>query len=80
MAPREFDKIQFLDTHGLYLYAQAVRGLAAPTTLAIHTVQAHPSSVIDERELAVLQPGSTHSIRQAGDEDLQLLIMYKRDP
>jgi quercetin dioxygenase-like cupin family protein len=24
--------------------------------------------------------GSTHSIRQAGDEDLQLLIMYKRDP
>ena len=25
------------------------------------------------------RPGSTHSIRQAGDEDLQLLIMYKRD-
>jgi lysophospholipase L1-like esterase/quercetin dioxygenase-like cupin family protein len=26
------------------------------------------------------RPGSTHSIRQAGDEDLQLLIMYKRGP
>jgi len=26
------------------------------------------------------RPGSTHSIRQDGDEDLQLLIMYRRDP
>jgi len=126
---------------------------ARPTALADLKAQAHPSSVIDERELAAIQPGphggtgettaypffadaadmpfvfrkrvlhrgastglhqhdkdeiyyvlagrgvytldgkthevhagsamltrpgSTHSIRQAGNEDLQLLIMYKR--
>ena len=26
------------------------------------------------------RPGSTHSIRQAGDQELELLIMYKRNP
>ena len=51
-------------------YVLAGRGLY---TLDGKTHEVHAGNAM------LTRPGSTHSIRQAGDEDLQLLIMYKRD-